>query len=55
MVVGPWVIKENSGIDDLLLKSGLYSDVVCNQIINGSHYNRAMEAHQITLQVFTDL
>ncbi|KAH3713502.1 hypothetical protein DPMN_073294 [Dreissena polymorpha] len=29
--------------------------VVCNQIINGSHYNRAMEAHETILQVFTDL
>ncbi|KAH3839451.1 hypothetical protein DPMN_112882 [Dreissena polymorpha] len=67
MVVGPWAIPhkfgtvhclgkniENSGIDDPWVKSGLYSDVVCNQIINGSHYNGAMEAHG-TLQVFTDL
>ncbi|KAH3882471.1 hypothetical protein DPMN_006411 [Dreissena polymorpha] len=46
---------ENSSIDDLWVESGLYSDVVCNQIINGSHYNRAMEAHETTLQVFTDL
>ncbi|KAH3842223.1 hypothetical protein DPMN_115719 [Dreissena polymorpha] len=46
---------ENSGIDDLWVKSGLYSDVVCNQIINRSHNNRAMEAHETTLQVLTDL
>ncbi|KAH3786645.1 hypothetical protein DPMN_164752 [Dreissena polymorpha] len=68
MVVGSWTIPhkfvccvlswedyKNSGIDGLWMKSGLYSDVVCNQIINGSHNNRAMEAHETTLQVFTDV
>ncbi|KAH3883002.1 hypothetical protein DPMN_006950 [Dreissena polymorpha] len=47
---------EKSGIDDPWVKSGLYSDVVCNQIINGSHYYKAMAAApETTLQVFTDL
>jgi hypothetical protein len=46
---------ENSGIDEAWLKSGLYSGVVVNHIINGNHYNRAVEAHETTLQVLADL
>ncbi|MES9884823.1 MAG: hypothetical protein ABW185_28590 [Sedimenticola sp.] len=46
---------EYSGIDDLWINSCTYGDVVTNQIINGSHYNRAVEAHEIMLQVLSDL
>ena len=30
---------EGSGIHDLWIKSGLYSEIVTNQVINGSHYS----------------
>lgn len=33
----------------------MYGKTVVNQIITGSHYNRAVEAHEITLQVFHNL
>jgi hypothetical protein len=46
---------EGSGIDESWFRSELYSEVVVNQIINGSHYNHAVEAHEITLQALTDL
>ena len=45
----------HSGIDEAWVQSGLYSDVVVTHIINGSHFNHAIEAHEITLQVLTDL
>ena len=32
-------------------KSGLYSKVVVMQLINGTHYDRAVEVHEMTLQV----
>lgn len=34
---------------------GLNSSVTVVQILTGKHYNRALEAHQITLQVLFDL
>jgi hypothetical protein len=46
---------EGSGIDDAWLEADMYSSVTVNQIINGNHYSRAVEAHEITLQVFFDL
>lgn len=46
---------EGSGIDEAWVEAGLYSSVTVNQIINGNHYNRAMEAHEVTLQVLFDL
>lgn len=46
---------EHSGIDEAWIQAGLYSSVVVNQIINGSHYDRAVEAHEITLQALADL
>ena len=33
----------------------MYNSVMVNQIINGNHYARAIEAHEITLQVLFDL
>ena len=36
-------------------KADLYSNITVTQIINGNHQNRAIEAHQITLQVLFDL
>ena len=46
---------EGSGMDDAWVEASLYSSVTVNQIINGSHYSRAIEAHEITLQVLFDL
>ncbi len=46
---------EYSGIDDLWINTGTYGDVVTNQIINGSLYNRAVEAQEIMLIVLSDL
>ena len=43
---------ENNGVDEAWIKSGLYSKVVVMQLINGTHYDRAVEAHEMTLQVF---
>ena len=36
-------------------KADLHGKTVINQIITGSHYNRAVDAHEITLQAFYDL
>ena len=45
---------EGSGLD----QARLFSEVIVNQIINGGlgdHYNQAVEAHEVTLQVLYDL
>jgi hypothetical protein len=39
-----------SGLDAAWSAAGLYSDVVVNQIIDGGHYSRAVEAHEVTLK-----
>ena len=39
---------EHSGLDESRVISGRYSQVTVNQIINGSHYNRAVTAYEIT-------
>lgn len=46
---------EGSGIDEAWVEADMYSSVTVNQIINGNHYARAIEAHEITLQVLFDL
>ncbi len=46
---------EGSGLDTAWQEADLYSGVIVSQIINSNHYNRAVEAHQITLQVLFDL
>ena len=33
----------------------MYSSITVTQIINGNHHNRALQAHQITLQTLFDL
>ena len=45
---------EHSGLD-LVWSKDLYSTVTVNQILNGNHHNRAVEAHELTLEVFYDL
>ena len=52
-----WLRKtvEHSGMDETWVISGLYCEVTVNQIINGSHYNRSITAHEITLQALFDL
>ena len=37
------------------MEADLYGSVTTNQIINGNNYGRALEAHEITLQVMNDL
>ena len=46
---------ENSGLDSALVEADIYSSITVVQIINGKHHNRAIEAHQIILQVLFDL
>ena len=46
---------EGSGLDDAWQEADLYSRVTVSQILNGNHYNRANEAHQLTLQALFDL
>ena len=45
---------EHSGIDEAWNRS-LYSSTTVTQVINGKHYNRAIQAHEITLEVLFDL
>lgn len=46
---------EGSGLDQAWQEAGLYSSAITAQIINGNHYNRALQCHQITLQALYDL
>jgi hypothetical protein len=46
---------EGSGLDEAWQEADLYSSITVTQIINGNHYNRALQAHQITLQALFDL
>ncbi len=46
---------ESSGLDAAWIEAGLYSSVTVVQILNGEHHNRALDAHQISLQVLFDL
>ncbi|CAB3982955.1 Hypothetical predicted protein [Paramuricea clavata] len=46
---------EGSGIDEAWVEAEVYSSVTMDQIINGNHYRRALEAQEVTLQVLFDL
>ena len=46
---------EGSGFDEAWMEADLYGSVTKNEIINGNHYGRALQAHEITLQVLNDL
>ena len=46
---------EGSGLDQAWQEADLYSSITVTQIINGNHHNRAVEAHQVTLQTLFDL
>ena len=46
---------ESSGLDGAWVEADLYSSVTVAQIPNGKHHNRALDAHQISLQVLFDL
>ena len=46
---------EGSGLDDAWQEADMYSSVTAPQIQNGNHYNRAIEAHRVTLQALFDL
>ena len=45
---------EQSGLDEAWAKD-LYRSENVSQIINGKHFNGAIEAHETTLQVLFDL
>ena len=45
---------KGSGLDEAWQEADIYSSVNVTQIINGNHHNRALAAHQITLQVLFD-
>ena len=45
---------KGSGLDEAWQEADMYSSVNVTQIINGNHHNRALAAHQITLQVLFD-
>ena len=44
-----------SGIEDLWIESDLYGSNVAAKIITGTHYNRAMRAHKLTLEALERL
>src|SRR6218665_1836511 len=46
---------EGSGLEDAWQEADMYSRVTVQQIINGNHFNRALQAHLITLQALFDL
>ena len=46
---------EGSGLDQAWQEADLYSSITVTQIINGNHHNRAVKAHQVTLQTLFDL
>jgi hypothetical protein len=46
---------EGSGIDEAWVEAEMYSSITVEQIINGNHYRRALEAHEVTLQILFDL
>ena len=46
---------EGSGLDEAWQEADLFSSVTVTQIINGNHHNRALQAHQVTLQALFDL
>ena len=46
---------EGSGLDDAWQEADMYSSVTVSQILNGNHYNRAIEADRVTLQALFDL
>ena len=49
------VTVESSGLDMAWIETGLYSSITVVQILNGKHHNRALDAHQISLQALFDL
>ena len=46
---------EGSGLDDAWQEADMYSSVMVSHILNGNHYNRAIESHRVTLQALFDL
>ena len=44
-----------SGLDEAWAEAELYIIVTTAQILNSKHHNRALDAHQITLQVLFDI
>ena len=46
---------EGSGLEDMWVQADIYSNVTVMQIINGKHYNHAIECHLFTLEALSDL
>ena len=44
---------EESGIEDLWTESGLYGSAIARKIINGTHYYRARNAHELTFEAMS--
>ena len=44
---------EESGIEDLWAESGLYGSAIARKIINGTHYYRARNAHELTFEAMS--
>ena len=40
-------MHESSGLREILVESGVYSEVTANQILSGKQYNRAVRGHKI--------
>ena len=43
---------ENSGLDQYFIDCDIYGPVTVNQILNGKHMKRGMEAHMVLYQAF---
>ena len=43
---------ENSGLDQYFIDCDIYEPVTVNQILNGKHMKRGMEAHMVLYQAF---
>ena len=44
-------MHESSGLRQLLIEAGLYSNVTVNQIFDGKHYNRAVRTQKLLYEV----
>ncbi len=43
----------DSGLKDLWVESGLFTEVTCDKILSGKLWNRGVRAHKITMEAFS--
>ncbi len=43
----------DSGLKDLWVKSGLFTEVTCDKILPGKLWNREVRAHKITMEALS--